>query len=65
MKRINQEDEFIQPRLSRPHEVFAVMNSLRNPRLAAIYLSLVASSGTAEEIEQARRLIERASMTKD
>ena len=37
------------------------MNSLRNPRLAAIYLSLVASGGTEEEIEQARQLIASAS----
>jgi hypothetical protein len=42
-----------------------VMNSLRNPRLAAIYLSLVASSGTAEEVEEARRLIASASTRND
>ena len=41
------------------------MNNLRNPRLAAIYLSLVTSSGTAEEIEEARTLIAKASTKKD
>jgi hypothetical protein len=53
-----------QRRSERPHEVFAVMNSLRNPRLAAIYLSLVTATGTAEEIEQARQLIANASTNK-
>ena len=52
-------------RPERPHEVFPVMNSLRNPRLAAIYLSLVTSSGTVEEIEEARQLIASASTRKD
>lgn len=52
-------------RPERPHEIFALMNNLRNPRLAAIYLSLVTSSGTAEEIEEARTLIAKASTKKD
>lgn len=41
------------------------MNSLRNPRLAAIYLSLVASGGTEEEIEQAWQLIASAATNKE
>lgn len=61
MRRLERRAEPAQCRIDRPHEVFAVMNSLRNPRLAAIYLSLVASGGTEEEIEQARQLIASAS----
>jgi hypothetical protein len=45
------------PPPNRPHEVFAVMNNLRNPRLAEIYLSLVAADGDREEIARARRLV--------
>ena len=52
-------------RSERPHEVFAIMNSLNNPWLAAIYLSLVTSTGTAEEVDRARQVIINASTDKD
>jgi hypothetical protein len=61
MKRFDRNEAPGQCRADRPHEIFAVMNSLRNPRLAEIYLSLVTSSGTMEEIEEARQLIASAS----